>query len=299
MTIAELKEKKSECGLSNREISELSGVPLGTVNKLFSGRTAAPRYKTLQAIAQALARVQASPDLPLQGSVRYSPVFPDSASPRSVRYDWPSSADQAASAVAESARAYQTNEKKQGEYTIEDYYAFPEDKRCELIDGVIYDMGTPTTIHQFLVLALAEKLHSHIRSRNGQCVIFNSPVSVQADPSDDKTILEPDVIVVCDRSKITRRSIVGAPDLVIEVLSPSTRKKDIGVKANVYERSGVREYWLVDPDGENVVVYRYGEEYTINLYGFASPVPVGIFGDELTIDFSAIAREYAFILEDN
>ena len=298
MTLSELKEKKNEYGLSNRQLSELSGVPLGTVNKLFSGRTAAPRYKTLQAIAQAFARVQASPDLAFPDSKGFNRISPDHALHRSVRYDQASPADPAASA-AESARAYQTNEKKQGEYTIEDYYAFPEDKRCELIDGVIYDMGTPTTIHQFLVLALAEKLHSHIRSRNGQCVIFNSPVSVQADPSDDKTILEPDVIVVCDRSKITKRSILGAPDLVIEVLSPSTRKKDIGVKANVYERSGVREYWLVDPDRENVVVYRYGEEYTINLYGFASPVPVGIFGDELTIDFSAIAREYAFILEDN
>ena len=299
MTLSELKEKKNEYGLSNRQLSELSGVPLGTVNKLFSGRTAAPRYKTLQAIAQALARVQASPDLPLQGSVRYSHVFPDSASPRSVRYDRPSSADQAASAVAESARAYLTKEKKQGEYTIEDYYAFPEDKRCELIDGVIYDMGSPSAIHQYIVRAIFDRLHHFIRSRNGACETFFAPFDVQPDREDDKTIVQPDVFVVCDRSKIAPSRIIGAPDLVIEVLSPSTRKKDIGVKANVYERSGVREYWLVDPDGENVVVYRYGEEYTINLYGFASPVPVGIFGDELTIDFSAIAREYAFILEDN
>ena len=299
MTIAELKEKKSECGLSNREISELSGVPLGTVNKLFSGRTAAPRYKTLQAIAQALARVQASPDLPLQGSVRYSHVFPDSASPRSVRYDRPSSADQAASAVAESARAYLTKEKKQGEYTIEDYYAFPEDKRCELIDGVIYDMGSPSAIHQYIVRAIFDRLHHFIRSRNGACETFFAPFDVQPDREDDKTIVQPDVFVVCDRSKIAPSRIIGAPDLVIEVLSPSTRKKDIGVKANVYERSGVREYWLVDPGRKNVIVFRYENEYTIHLYGVDAKIPVGILGNVPEIDLAEITQEYDFLLSEH
>ena len=314
MTIAELKSKKQEYGLSNREISKLSGVPLGTVDKIFSGQTAAPRYKTLQAISRALSLAAPSLDVTPQNVAARQTSAPEkflyhtgvSSAPATALIKEPSGSDSALVAkpsasgsafLKEPSAPYGSSAEKEKRYTIKDYLSFPEEKRCELIDGVIYDMSAPTTIHQYIGSTIWEKLHSHILSKNGSCVPFISPIDVQPDPLDDTTIVQPDVIVICDREKITRARIIGAPDLVVEVLSLSTRKKDIGVKSSVYERSGVREYWLVDPDRENVIVYRYGEDYVIQLYPFSTPVPVGIFGDECVIDFAEIAKEYAFITQ--
>ncbi|MBR4209149.1 MAG: Uma2 family endonuclease [Lachnospiraceae bacterium] len=314
MTIAELKSKKQEYGLSNREISELSGVPLGTVDKIFSGQTAAPRYKTLQAISRALSLAGPSLDVTPQNVAARHTSAPEkflyhtgtSSAPATALIKEPSASGSALVAepsgsgsafVKEPSAPYGSSAEKEKRYTIKDYLSFPEEKRCELIDGVIYDMGAPTTIHQYIARAVCRRLEDFILAGKGSCVTFISPIDVQPDPLDDTTIVQPDVIVVCDREKITRARIIGAPDLVVEVLSPSTRKKDIGVKSNVYERSGVREYWLVDPDRENVIVYRYGEDYVIQLYPFSAPVPVGIFGDECVIDFAPIKDAYAFILQ--
>ena len=314
MTIAELKSKKQEYGLSNREISILSGVPLGTVDKIFSGQTAAPRYKTLQAISRTLSLAAPSLDVTPQNVAASQTSAPEkflyhtgaSSAPATALIKEPSESDSALVAkpsasgsafLKEPSAPYGSSAEKEKRYTIKDYLSFPEEKRCELIDGVIYDMSAPTTIHQYIGSAVREKLRNHIRSKNGSCVPFISPIDVQPDPLDDTTIVQPDVIVICNREKITRARIIGAPDLVVEVLSPSTRKKDIGVKSNVYERSGVQEYWLVDPDRENVIVYRYGEDYVIQLYPFSAPVPVGIFGDECVIDFAPIKDAYAFILQ--
>mgnify|MGYP000438242551 FL=1 len=130
---------------------------------------------------------------------------------------------------------------------MEDYYALPEEQRVELIDGVIYDMSAPTSVHQLLGTEILLVLKDYIRKQHGRCVLIASPIDVQLD-CDDKTMVQPDVIVVCDREKIQNRCIFGAPDFVAEVLSESTRKKDLVLKLNKYMTAGVREYWLVDPD---------------------------------------------------
>ena len=137
--------------------------------------------------------------------------------------------------------------KRQGEYTLEDYYALPEEQRVELIDGVIYDMSAPTSVHQLLGTEILLVLKDYIRKEHSLCVPVASPIDVQLD-CDDKTMVQPDVIVVCDREKIQNRCIYGAPDFVVEVLSKSTRKKDLVLKLNKYMTAGVREYWLVNPD---------------------------------------------------
>lgn len=114
--------------------------------------------------------------------------------------------------------------KKQGEYTLKDYEAIPDEYRVELIDGVIYDLNTPTTIHQQLAFEIRIRLRGYIRQNKGLCMVLPSPVSVQLD-EDDRTMLQPDVVVCCDRDKILRSHVYGAPDMVIEILSPSARKK--------------------------------------------------------------------------
>lgn len=196
--------------------------------------------------------------------------------------------------VSEAMPAYQV--KKQGEYTLEDYYALPDERRVELIDGVIYDMSAPTTIHQLIGLEIWGQLQKFIRKKKGTCIPFAAPVDVQLD-CDDRTMVQPDVLVVCDRDKIIKRCVYGAPDFVVEVLSPSTKRKDSIIKLSKYISAGVREYWVVDPDKKQVVVYDFQKEDYPVIYGFGGEIPVGIFDGECQIDFAEIYEYMRFLYE--
>lgn len=196
--------------------------------------------------------------------------------------------------VKEEAVAYGL--KRQGEYTLEDYYAIPDERRVELIDGVIYDMAAPTFTHQDLTGSIYFKLRLHIFEKNGACKPIMSPFDVQLD-RDDKTMVQPDVMVVCDRDKIINRCLYGAPDFVVEILSPSTSKKDSTIKLKKYKAAGVREYWMVDPDKKKVVVYDWNKSDIPVVYGFDAKVPVGIFDGECVIDFEEIYQEIALLYE--
>lgn len=256
MTVEEMKQRKKELGFTNEKISELSGVPLGTVQKIFAGVTDSPRYSTLMALSK---------------------IFSNEAD-----------------MVKETVMSYHV--KRQGEYTLEDYYALPDERRAELIDGIIYDMSSPTNIHQLLSAEIWEQLKSYIRKKRGDCIPFMAPADVQLD-CDDRTMVQPDVFVVCDRSKIINRCTFGAPEFVIEILSPATRKKDISIKLKKYIGAGVLEYWIVDPDKKTVVVYDFAHEELPALYGFNAKVPVGIFEGECKVDFAAIYEYVSFLYE--
>lgn len=181
-------------------------------------------------------------------------------------------------------------EKRQGEYTLEDYYAWPAEQRVELIDGVIYVMEAPYIVHQDIASIVHMSIYEHIRKRNGKCKVFEAPVDVQL-CCDDKTMVQPDVLVVCDRDKIISRCVVGAPDFILEVISKSTRKKDMGHKLIKYREAGVREYWIMDPYKKILRVYDFTAENTIpHIYPLEGSVPVGIFHGELEIDLSQIAE---------
>ncbi|MBQ7535333.1 MAG: Uma2 family endonuclease [Stomatobaculum sp.] len=185
---------------------------------------------------------------------------------------------------------------RQGEYTLEDYYALPDEKRVELIDGVFYDMSSPRTDHQLIAGQIHAMLLNHITSKGGNCIPFIAPCDVNLD-RDDRTMVQPDVMVICDRQSIQTRIISGAPDLAIEVISPSTRKKDMILKLHKYSHAGVREYWIVDPITERVIVYPFEEEDFIRIYGFDDKIPVGIFGGDCMIDFNNIKNYIAFLKE--
>lgn len=165
-----------------------------------------------------------------------------------------------------------------------------------MIDGVIYDLNTPTTIHQQLAFEISIRLREHIRQNKGLCMVLPSPVSVQLD-EDDRTMLQPDVVVCCDRDKILRSHAYGAPDMVIEILSPSTRKKDMGLKLKKYITARVGEYWMVDPDKKKVVVYDLEHNELPAIYGFEDQVPVNIFAGKCQIDFSEIYSYIEFLFE--
>lgn len=161
-------------------------------------------------------------------------------------------------------------------YTSEDYWKLPDGERAELIDGNFYNMAPPSRIHQRLVMELAGTIRDYIKHNHGNCQVYPAPFAVNLD-AEDKNWVEPDVSVICDPDKLTDRGCCGAPDLIFEIVSPSSRKLDYGIKNVIYAQSGVREYWIVDPAKEKVVVYCYDHDSDPCLYSFDSDIPVGIY----------------------
>ena len=161
-------------------------------------------------------------------------------------------------------------------YTSEDYWNLPEGHRAELIDGQLYDMAPPSRMHQKLISQFMLVLGQYIRDHHGTCEVYPAPFAVNLD-AEDKDWVEPDISVICDTSKLDDRGCNGAPDLVVEVVSPSSRRIDYSTKNALYSEAGVREYWIVDPEKEQTTVYRYEDDAAPIVYPFADNIPVGIF----------------------
>ena len=171
------------------------------------------------------------------------------------------------------------------EYTIEDIYNLPDGQRAELIDGQIYYMAPPSRRHQDIAGTLYRKIADYIDAKGGSCKTYISPFAVFLN-EDDKTYVEPDISVICDSDKLTDQGCKGAPDWIIEIVSPGSRRMDYFTKLFKYRTAGVREYWLVDPIKNFVIVYNFdrsdSEQYT-----FADTIKACIY-DDLYIDFSTI-----------
>lgn len=176
-------------------------------------------------------------------------------------------------------------------HTLEEYDALLSYPPTEMINGVYYEMCEPTTDHAYVVTRLSLELQNYIDKKKGTCVVLASTVGVQLDSDDRKrpTVVQPDILVICKKDRIKKKRIMGAPDLVIEVLSPSTRRKDSTLKLSKYAETGVREYWLVDSDKEKVAVYHLEDEEMMPvIYGFDGPIPVRIFDGNLKLDFEKL-----------
>lgn len=283
LTLDEIRKKKEEYCYTNEQLSKVSGVPLGTIQKVLGNVTKSPRYETLKALSAVFEEKEVPMRIKYETYeqvddptyLREEPMYQISAPPVAVNWN-------------EYAR--------QGTYTMEDYLALPDDQRVELIDGVIYDMGAPTTPHQMIGGLLFRRIAEHIEKNKGQCIPFMSPVDVQLD-MDNKTIVQPDVLIVCDRSKINRARVFGAPDFVAEVLSPSTKAKDILVKTHKYAEAGVREYWIIDPMKQTVTVYDFEGGLDIEYYSFDDEIPMALYDGKLVIDFKEIKEYISFIAD--
>ena len=172
-----------------------------------------------------------------------------------------------------------------------DYRKLPEDVRAELIDGVLIFLEAPTFTHQELVTEILLDFGLYIRKNKGPCRVLPSPLDVQID-CDDRTIVQPDIALICNEERITRKGIYGAPDFCIEIVSDSSRKRDYGIKVQKYMNAGVREYWIVDRKREKIVCYWFeGEDAPeISMYTFRDKVPVRIYDGQLEIDFPGIVQ---------
>ena len=163
-------------------------------------------------------------------------------------------------------------------YTVEDIYALPEGQRAELIDWQMYMMAPPNTRHQRLVSELTITIGNYIRSKAGHCTIFPAPFAVFLN-NDDLNYVEPDLSVICSKEKITEKGCSGAPDWIIEIVSPSTGRIDYGIKLFKYRSAGVREYWIVNPKTRTVNLFDFEHENMSNQYSFDDTIPVCIYED--------------------
>ena len=170
-------------------------------------------------------------------------------------------------------------------YTTEDIYNLPDGQRAELIDGQIYYMAPPSRRHQDISGELYTDIKTYIRSHNGKCKVYSSPFAVFLN-EDDKTYVEPDISVICDSDKLTDQGCKGAPDWIIEIVSPGSRRMDYSIKLFKYRSAGVREYWIVDPAKDRITDRDLRNDNN-DEFSFSDKVKAGIY-DDLYIDFSTI-----------
>ena len=272
MNIETMIAIKKEFSISYSAISEASGVPISTVQKVLGGITK-PRNSTAEALAKALTGFikQGSPRL--MGAVSFEELLISHDNNYGL------------------SKAEGFENKSSGEYEVSDYENLPEDIRVELIDGYFYEMEAPTKKHQVILQEILIQLTSQIRKNKGGCKVYMAPSDVQLDES-NKTIVQPDLFILCNKDMIKNsRRTVGAPEFVIEVLSESTRKKDMTLKLNKYEACGVKEYWIIDPNKEYIIKYFFENMSLTNIYTFNDIVPLELYEGKISVDFSEIRSE--------
>jgi len=180
-------------------------------------------------------------------------------------------------------------------YTYTDYLKFTDDEPVEIIDGRISAMSpAPSRIHQEIIMEIAYELKNYIKSNDGPCKVYPAPFDVILKKDDEdirysQNIIQPDISVICDKNKLTDKGCSGSPDMIVEVVSPGNPRNDYIKKLSLYEEFKVREYWIVNPMEENILVYTltldgYGAP---KMYTFSDKIKVNIY-DNLEIDFKSL-----------
>ena len=182
-------------------------------------------------------------------------------------------------------------------YTYADYLTWIDDKARELINGFIKLMSpAPRPLHAEINFKVAVRLQYVIDSKKGKCKVYHAPFDVRfprnGETANNKidTVVQPDICVICDLSKIDKRGCCGAPDMIVEVLSISTAKKDMTEKFALYEEFGVKEYWIVNPDDEIITAFILqddGKYDSGTVYFNQGKIPVSVFNN-YTIDLESI-----------
>ena len=185
-----------------------------------------------------------------------------------------------------------------GPYTVDDYMKLPEDVRVELIDGYFYNKASALPLHQQLLGQLHLQIYNCIEKSGRACEVYLAPSDVQLD-RDIYTMVQPDLYVICELQDSKQRAFQGAPDFVVEILSPSSRSHDMIRKYRKYRDAGVKEYWIVDPEKRKVIVFDFaagrdfdkaaGKEARRREYTFEDEIPIGISAGACTIDFAKIS----------
>lgn len=225
MNINDLRKLREKENMNYETISELSGIPLDIVTGIFSGEIKEPKYMSLLAMEQVIVRKKKIP----------------------FYYD----EEQEQPCLICEQVAYNFDARR---YCVEDIKQLCAGVRVEIIDGKFHTMSTPNRMHQFLSMNISARIFNHIEKNKRKCHIYTAPLGVRLF-ADDMTWVEPDILVVCQRKEIlTDQGCDGAPDMIVEIVSPNNAFHDYVTKLMKYQQAGVREYWIVDPRTERVSV---------------------------------------------
>ena len=183
-------------------------------------------------------------------------------------------------------------------FTYSDYAVLPDDKRYEIINGNIYSMApAPDERHQGVSSNLHGEFYIYLKGK--KCKLYHAPFDV-AFPEEGETfetatnIVQPDIAIICNKERIISRGCFGPPDLIVEILSPSSAKRDTKIKRKLYQKFGVKEYWIADPANKRIDVYKLKEDGRFGfpeIYAEDDKLKVGIFNDELEIDLTVVFAE--------
>ena len=325
-TVEEMKKYIDEYGISYGEISKKSNVPISTVQKIFGGLVKKPRKSTLELLSkffiyydwksigkldsgdglyslnqlETIGMVAEKHQLDILQKINESNSPHNNTNGNNYNNDNIYINGSSAPKINNNSSDSSNDIFSQKKYTYNDYakLELPKGVRVEVMDGRLIRMDSPSIRHQLIAGELYRLISNYIRSNHGKCVPFVSPIDARleyrADGS-DKTILEPDVSIICDKDKLTgMKTINGAPDFIAEITSPSTKKYDMYDKMNKYRITGVREYWVLDYDSDKIIKYNFEKDGELSMYSFSDKVSVDIYEDNehpLIIDFAEI-KEY-------
>lgn len=273
LAVYEINALRKRFAYSYEQISNESGVPLSTVQKVLGGITKNPRRETLEAISKIFEDKAGRDAKPFIGDGTPRQVM----AVEEVSYDY-----------IDSYGGYRpTNRKGYSAAQVEHMSGYA---RWELIDGVIYYLASPSVEHQIIQSEISFAFSQHIRSNKGSCMALCAPVDIYYNDNEDDFV-QPDFMVFCDKQKRKMLREVKkhpVPDFVCEIISPSTSAKDYYLKRNIYREHGAKEYWIIDYEHNKITVENFMTEGGQDVYTFDDKVPVAIFDGKLVIDFSEI-----------
>ena len=293
--ISELKKRKKALKITTADLAFMAELPVSTVSKIMTGETKMPSYVTIEKLDKALLREEMRVRINAYREA-LNKYFDDVKSTGDNILDYKeferkyrkaqnlNNAPIPYATSIESVTDISGNIVKKNELrmTVDALEEFGDDRFLELLDGNLIIGQAPNVQHQMLVQNIGRIIDRYIENNNGKCRMFNVGINVQTD-EDDYTLLIPDIVVLCDEDKLNEKGILGAPDLVMEVVSESTRRIDYNDKMHKYMGSGVREYWIIDSSKERVTVYISGEPMMVYVYSFSDNIPVGIYEGKLKI----------------
>ena len=290
----DLRTRKIALNISTAELAYMAEVPIGTVSKIMTGETKSPKAITIEKIDTALKKEEQKRRLEayLNAMKEYYLVHPDKevnvvefeAIYRKIHGLEDKPIAQADSLTEEYPIWGNLANRKENSVTVKDFFHMGiENRSIELFEGKLIVNEAPGLQHQLMVKRINKQIEAFIDSNHGKCQVFDMGLNVRLNENED-TVLIPDLLVICDERKLKSFGILGAPDFIIEVSSPSTRRYDLKKKVYKYLIHGVREVWIVDLEKRVVVTY-VDDDYMVNhLYQFGTDIPVSIYDGRLTIN---------------
>ncbi|MCR5509777.1 MAG: Uma2 family endonuclease [Lachnospiraceae bacterium] len=292
MNADDIRRRKKALKLTTKELAYRAELPVSTVSKIMTGETRNPSYVTLEKLDLVIMQEEADRRIEayLAAMEEYIKAHPDTDFDQTEFdriYREENRLDNAPIPLARPLDepresignlAYRMS----GMMSLEEYSALGESRIYELLNGQLTVNDHPKVRHQRIISDVGRTIGNFISDRGGSCEVFIGGINVRF-PGDDSTNLIPDIAVICDPDILDETGTTSAPDWIIEVTSPATRKRDYNEKRSKYMKNGVREYWVIDLEKEAVSVYLAENPDIAGLYGFGTDIPVNIYNGDLKI----------------